>query len=378
MKVVHVVRQYLPSVGGMEEVVRNLAQHQRHTGAYQPRIVTLDRVFREPGRFLPHEEILDGVPVRRLSFSGSPRYPLCPQVLGTLNGADLVHVHGIDFFFDFLALTRFAHGKPLLASTHGGFFHSGFAPRLKQIYFRTVTRLAALAYRKVVATSENDGAVFAPVVPRSRLQVIENGVDTAKFDNAASAELLPRLIYFGRWSINKGLLETLDLLAALIAQQPQTPWHLTLAGRAYDLDVHSLAVQAQIRGVADHVQLVEAPSNGLLRRHIARASYFVCHSRHEGFGIAPIEAMSAGLVPLLSRIPPFQRLVETSGVGLILDAGGATRQAQQISQLHQRRLMEPHGSSAMRDAARRGAVGYAWPDVAMRYQQLYDQTLERA
>lgn len=28
IKVTHVVRQYLPSIGGMEEVVRNIALHQ--------------------------------------------------------------------------------------------------------------------------------------------------------------------------------------------------------------------------------------------------------------------------------------------------------------------------------------------------------------
>jgi len=119
MKVAHVVRQYLPSVGGMEEVVRNLAQYQKTKTRYEPTVITLDRVFREPGRPLPHSETIDGIPVRRLSFSGSERYPICPQILGALSDADLVHVHGIDFFFDYLALTRIMHGKPLIASTHG-------------------------------------------------------------------------------------------------------------------------------------------------------------------------------------------------------------------------------------------------------------------
>lgn len=235
MRVAHVVRQYQPSIGGMEEVVRNLAQYQQSETIYEPYVVTLDRVFREPDKRLPKNETLDGVPVKRLSFRGSERYPLCPQVLNSLKKADLFHVHGIDFFFDYLALTQALHGRRLLVSTHGGFFHTSFAKRLKKLYFNSVTRASVTAYSRVIATSENDGEIFRQIADTSRLRVIENGVDIKKFEGAASKTLQPTLIYFGRWSVNKGILEALDLMASLCAQQPETPWRLIIAGREYDL-----------------------------------------------------------------------------------------------------------------------------------------------
>jgi alpha-1,3-mannosyltransferase len=43
-----------------------------------------------------------------------------------LRDADIVHVHAIDFFFDFLGWTKPLHGKKLVVSTHGGFFHTSF------------------------------------------------------------------------------------------------------------------------------------------------------------------------------------------------------------------------------------------------------------
>jgi alpha-1,3-mannosyltransferase len=297
-------------------------------------------------------------------------------VLEVLQGADLVHVHAIDFFFDYLALTKLVHRKPLIASTHGGFFHSGFAPRLKQVYFRTVTRCAAYAYRRIVATSENDGVLFKAVVGPKRLHVIENGVDTLKFSDAASAHITPTLIYFGRWSANKGIFEILDVLAALLLRQPDTPWRLIIAGRAYDLDAQAIQTQAALRGVASCVKVVSQPDNATLRECISMASYFICLSRHEGFGIAPIEGMSAGLIPLLSPIPPFRRLVEATGVGLLLDATSATGRAEQIVQLHQRRLMQPQSHRHARSAARNAADAYAWSEVAGRYTQQYDQILD--
>lgn len=399
MKVLHIVRQYLPSVGGMEEVVRNLVHHQHHDAGCEPRIATLNRVFRGQDQLLSSREVIEGVSVHRLAYVGSERYPICPQILSDVHHADLIHVHGIDFFFDYLALTCFLHNKPMLASTHGGFFHSNFAARLKALYFQTVTRASAMAYQRVVCTSENDGHLFRKVVSPHHLRVIENGVDIEKFHNTASTQLLPRMLYFGRWSVNKGLVETLDLLAALVSQYPEIPWHLTIAGREYDLNRNALQIHAGLRGISDCITIVANPSNQILRMHMAKNSYFICQSRHEGFGIAPIEAMSAGLIPLLSDIPPFRRLIEACREGLLLTTSRATLQAQQIHQLHQRHalrqgiataytmdthsqinhrpLITPPNVSA-RDVCCAASKSYAWTNVVKRYRQEYEEILELA
>lgn len=375
MKIVHVVRQYLPSIGGMEEVVRNLAQQQALQGVYTPSVLTLNRVFRATDTALPAAETLDGIRVRRLAYAGSERYPLCPQVALELRHADLIHVHGIEFFFDYLALMRPLLGKPLVASTHGGFFHSGYARRLKTVYFNTVTRLSALAYRKVIATSENDGELFAPVVRPHNLVVIENGVDIDKFSASASASLRPVLLYFGRWSVNKGMLDCIDVLSALCRQQPEIPWTLLIAGREYDLDASRLRQYAAEKGVGERITLFPNPDNALLRRLMGQASYFICMSHHEGFGIAPIEALSAGLIPLLSAIPPFVRLVHTSGAGLILDGATAAQQAGQIAALHVRQAWSGGPSAQERAAVRQAVQVYSWKGVADRYAHEYDLAL---
>jgi alpha-1,3-mannosyltransferase len=379
MKVAHIVRQYLPSIGGMEEVVRNLAQYQQKNSRYEPTVITLDRVFREPNAALPHRENMDGIPVHRLAYRGSERYPLCPQVLGQLREADLIHVHGIDFFFDYLALTRGLHGKPLIASTHGGFFHTQFARRLKNFYFTKVTRRSAGTYRRIIATSENDGDTFRRIVADSRLRVIENGVDIEKFANASSPLLQPTMIYFGRWSANKGLLETLEVFAALCAQQADTPWHLIIAGREYDLDALTLLQRAQTLGIADRLSIVPGPSNERLHALIGQSSYFICLSHHEGFGIAPIEAMSAGLIPILSAIPPFKHLQERSGIGLILDPGDPQTQARQIAKLHASHCHpEQHPDQDHRASAQQAAAPYSWAGVAAAYVQQYDQVMDES
>ena len=369
MKVVHVVRQFHPSVGGMEEVVLNIARRHLVAGG-ETEVVTLDRIFHEGEQRLPAHEQYQGVPVRRLAYTGSTRYPLCPQVLGALRGADVVHVHGIDFFYDYLALTGAVHGKPMIASTHGGFFHTAYASRLKKLWFNSITRASARAYRRIVATSRNDGEMFAPVTAAGRLRVIENGVDIAKFAGRGSRVAGKTMISFGRWSVNKGIPETLDLLRHLVADDDG--WRLILAGREFDLKRADVEQGIHSRRLQAHVEVVDAPSQEQLACLLGRAQYFVSLSRHEGFGIAAIEAMSAGLVPILSSIPPYAKLQEESKLGALIDAQAPEAAAQAVRRLAS---VDEETYATRRRHALAYVGRYDWDAIVDRYRVEYRQAL---
>ncbi|MBT9566921.1 MAG: glycosyltransferase family 4 protein [Thiobacillus sp.] len=366
MKVVHAVRQYHPSVGGMEDVVQNIALHQKSQHGHQPVILTLDRVFRDSDRVLPSRETVDGVPVIRLPYRGSSRYPLCPAVLAHVRDADVIHVHGIDFFFDFLAATRPIHRRPMLASTHGGFFHTRFASTLKRVYFNTATRLSSCAYERVVATSENDGKIFSAIVKPPRQMVIENGVNVEKYAGQAAPVLTPTLIYFGRWSANKGLFETLALFRQLVTRH--SGWKLIIAGREYDHTQKELAAEITRYQLEDAVQLVANPSDQKLASLIGQSSYYICQSHHEGFGLAPIEAMSAGLTPVLSDIPPFRNLIEQAGIGILFDQQAVEDRVAALLAVHKQGHLD---YLRRRSDAQRFVQRYSWKHIADRYVDIY-------
>ncbi|RZA00361.1 MAG: glycosyltransferase [Moraxellaceae bacterium] len=239
----------------------------------------------------------------------------------------------------------------------------------KLAYFNTITRLSGKAYSSVVATSTNDGDLFSQIMKDDKLQVIENGVNVEKYANQAAPQLQPMLIYFGRWSANKGLVESLDLFAALSARDPN--WKLIIAGREYDHSVSDLQTRINERGLQDRVHLVANPSDEEIRNLLKQASYYLCLSRHEGFGIAPIEGMSAGLTPILSNIPPFRRLIDQSGLGFTLDENSSVdATVDRLLKLHS------EGNEAYlerREQAIKFSNQYAWPQVADRYLALYEQ-----
>jgi len=364
-RIVHVVRQFSPSVGGLEDCVLNLCRAQTSEFGLRPRVLTLNRLFQRPGETLPDTDEVCGVPVLRLPWAGSTRYPLAPTVLQRLSDADLIHVHGIDFFFDYLAATRGVHRKPLVATTHGGFFHTAFASRLKQIYFQTVTRQSAKAYRRIVACSTADAQAFGAITP-ANLTTIENGVDITKFADAASPVRRPALITFGRFTQHKRLDALFPLLREL--RNRGADWRLTIAGVEADLTRENLARLASSAGVGDAVTIEVGLSNAELRNRIGQASFFISPSAYEGFGIAAVEALSAGLTPVLSGIAPFRTLLAKAADGVEIDADLSTAAAQAI----QRRYAEM--SDDVTDLKARLmaiAAPYDWRSVAKRYSHAY-------
>ena len=162
MRIVHVVRQFYPAIGGFESVVYELAATQV-AGGHSVRVVTLDRLFKTetPGK-LSARDAVSGIEIVRIPYVGSTRYPIAPSVLKHIRDADIVHVHAIDFFYDFLAWTKPLHRRKLVVSTHGGFFHTAFAARLKRIYFSTVTHASMVWYDGVAAVSLTDQSSIQP------------------------------------------------------------------------------------------------------------------------------------------------------------------------------------------------------------------------
>jgi alpha-1,3-mannosyltransferase len=365
MFIVHVVRQFHPAIGGIENVVRELASAQVSAG-HRVRIVTLNRVFKAKDTgVLPAREMINGAEVIRIPFAGSSRYPLAPSVIKYIRDADVVHVHAIDFFFDYLAWSKPIHKRKLIASTHGGFFHTQYAARLKRVYFALITRLSLTWYDAVVAVSASDYDTFARL-RRHGMVCIENGVDAAKYANAAAPEVTKTIAWIGRFATHKRLDSVMKFLAALRRRDPE--WTLAIAGTPWDLGVAELSVLAQNEGVAAAVRIIPSPSEAEIKQMIGDCSVLVSSSDFEGFGIVAAEALSAGLFPVLSDIPPFRRLIQQTGVGMIVDFSQPDAAAESFLERWRPISLD---YEALRAALIRAAAAFDWRNASGAYLDVY-------
>jgi alpha-1,3-mannosyltransferase len=368
--VTHVVRQFLPNRGGLEDVVANLCRELPALG-YRTRVVTLDRLFVAADKVLPAHETIGGIEIVRIPWRGSSRYPVAPQVFRHLSDADIVHVHAIDFFYDALALGWPLHRKPMIATTHGGFFHTQKYAALKAVWFNTLTRLSATAYRDIVCCSQSDLATFQPIAG-SRATLIENGADTDKFAGRASGFPAKGMITIGRFSTNKQLPRLIATMRALIARDPD--WRLTIAGVASDLSEADLRREISRHGLDGAVNLVMGASNGEIAELMGETSLFVSASDYEGFGLVAIEAMSAGLIPVLQPNDAYRALAGRHASVRLADFAEPEHAAAAIQSTFEALSAR---YAAERTTAIAAAADYAWPTVARRYGELYDRILRR-
>lgn len=368
MRILHVVRQFHPSVGGLESVVLSLSKQQRRSGI-EADVLTLNRLFRAPNVRLPTDDLVEGTPVRRIGYFGSRRYPIAPSVLSHVKNYDLVHVHGVDFFADYLAATSGIHGRPLVLSTHGGFFHTDFARRLKHVYFNTVTRATLRKYKRVFACSENDARTFEAVA-HGRLKLIENGVDTDKFAAASSASFSPSLVYFGRFASHKGLQQLLEVFKHVQKMLPEA--RLTLIGSDWDGTLKSLQPLAAEPAYSGSVVIERDLDDAAILKRLNHCSFFVSGSQYEGFGLTVVEALSAGLIPIVNRIPTFEKIVTAAEVGLVANFNTPEKAAREIVEFMQATSKQ---CCSLRERAMSAGRRYAWQTVEKDFRAEYEDVL---
>jgi alpha-1,3-mannosyltransferase len=366
MLIVHVVRQFYPGVGGLENVVLELGSAQVAEGN-RVRVVTLNRIFKDSSKQrLPEREWFNGIEIIRVPYFGSSRYPIALTALQHIQGADLVHVHAIDFFFDYLAWTKLIHRRKLIVSTYGGFFHTSFAARAKRMWFSTVTRLSMKFYAAVIAISPFDFERFLAVRPNGMV-CIECGTNISKFHDAAAWTFCKSIIAVTRFAKNKRLELLIQFVKALRRRDPE--WNLIIAGRPSDLTTEDVENLIEASGARNAIRLVTSPTDEALCSLMRDCCFIASSSEFESFGVTAVEGMSAGLIPLLSNISPFQRLHSRTGLGLILDYSDPDSAAERLL-----RDMPDIASnySDLRAACIEAAKAYDWPRVYRDYSKLYD------
>lgn len=322
MEVTHVVRQYYPAIGGLENFVKALAEEQARKGM-TVKVVSLDKCYSTKEKF-NKKELINGVEIIRIGFIGSKRYPIAPSVLKYVKHCDLVHVHCTDFFSDYLSLTRSLFKKPLVLTTHGGFFHTEFAGKLKTLYFKTITRASLARFSAVLASSVNDYDRFSSI--SSSVTLLENGVDVARFiqKEKKTTEGVVKFVFVGRLSVNKRVSELIDWFIALSSGHAN--WRLQVIGNDYDGLKPNLLEKIETASVTNQISIKSGLADEEVEEELLSSHFIVSASAYEGFGMTIIEGMSAGLIPIVSDIPSFRRIVTESGNGYINEFTSANGQ----------------------------------------------------
>ncbi len=363
MKVLQAVHHFHPCVGGMERVVLDSCRALMKAG-HPCKVVCLNKCAKAEA-CLPPTENVQGIEVLRMPFFDLNYYKVAPRILEAAKGVDVVHVHGLGFFSDWFLLTKFLHRKPVVVSTHGGIFHTRKLGLLKAFYFQVVQRLLLGFADAVLAVSKSDLETFRQVCPRTVL--VENAIDAGKFSNVLPGSKT-NLLFVGRIARNKRIDRLLEMVWLLKNDVPGLK--LFIVGDDFDGLTPALEAKARELNIAKNVEFCGSATDRELKAYFAKCGLFVSASEYEGFGLSVLEAMSAGLVPVVQQNEAFRHTVRPGANGFLVDYGKAELAAEQ---LHEILDLPAKRLAALGLEARETAKGYDWGKRVKELEAVYRQ-----
>lgn len=369
MRVLHVIHNFLPCVGGMESYLHNLCKYSKRAGI-ECSVVCLNKCPQGNGK-LKAKETIDGIKVERIPYLDLGIYKFAPSVLKKVlnSGADILHIHGIGFFSDFLSLTKPIYKKPIVLSTHGGIFHTKAHSRLKDFYFNKWEKMIAGNFDVVAACSKNDFALFKKI--SKKIVLIENGMDYKFFSGARNKADPNTFIYVGRISKNKRVDNIIEAIAIVQRKIPNVK--LTITGEDFENLLPNLRKIVADKGLQKNVQFAIGNfSPEEIRAFYASHEFFVSASQYEGFGISAIEAMASGCVPILNNIDSFSDFIERSGAGFVAEFKNPERAAKAMLDAI---ALSKKQKEKLKISGKRFAKEFDWEEKMKEFRKIYSPLL---
>jgi len=267
--------------------------------------VSVVQANRRPGRFSR-----DDVDFHFLGpVNGADSIVSNPEFLSLLQElrADVLHVHGLGFPRDVIALRRALPGIPIVVQDH--------ADRPPRPWRR-------FAWRR--AMREVDGVVFCAASQaepffRSRifadgLRVFEapestSGFTTGDRDAARAATHVdgdPAVLWIGHLDANKDPLTALEAVKLASRELPGIRLHCCFGQAPLRAAVE--ARLARDPGLAQRVRLVGRVPHARIQDYLRAADLFLHASHREGSSFALIEALACGVLPVVTDIPSLRAL----------------------------------------------------------------------
>ena len=220
-------------------------------------------------------------------------------------------------------------------------------------------QLADLVY--VLNAEEQNHAVATLGVPPGRTKIVRNGL--AEHFRLRAAQLtacrpaVPRraIVQVGSYEARKGIHTSVAATTRLLAERPGLRMaYLGTTCRAeqtladYPPSLH------------DRVTALPYFANADLPKLLEQQQIFIMPSTYEGFGIAPLEAMACGLVPIVTNIAGPAEYVVHGSNGLVIPVDDADALMEAITRLIEDDALYAH----LQAGALATAMRFAWDDVA--------------
>ena len=375
-----------PSLGGVEELVRQLA-HSLERAGHRAIIVT----ERWP-RDLPAHEEFEGLDVHRFPFrvaigSSNATRRLRSQVTAKLSRprvesqiaallrkekVDIVHVQCVSSNALYARAAAQKLNLPFVVTLQGELTMDAAQIFQKSESARTMMRSSLAAADAITGCSGQTVAEAQEFFGQpfgERARVVYNGIRLQDFEGVTPhAHPKPYILGIGRHVPQKGfdvLLRAYALSRKAALDKGQTWPDLLLAGDGAQHEAFKTLSQQLNLGEAVHFvgRVDRAGAVALFKG----CSFFVLPSRHEPMGIVNLEAMAAGRAVVASRVGGVPELVSDEENGLLVPPDDAPALSGALTRL----VQDPALNARLGENGARCVRAFDWESIAAQYLDVY-------
>ena len=137
-------------------------------------------------------------------------------------------------------------------------------------------------------------------VPSDRIHVIPPGIATAQSPSARVPQP-PRVLFVGSIFNRRHVVDLIRAFAPIARARPDASLDIVGDNRSHPPEDLHAAIDRE--GVRDQIRWHEYVPDGELRKLYAGARVFAFLSEYEGLGLTPLEALAAGVPPVLLDTP---------------------------------------------------------------------------
>jgi len=315
MKIIQIVTEFLPAMGGVERHVYEISKRLVERG-HQVTILTSNLLKERPfTKFSTKPRVsMDGVDVRR--FNAYQVLPLragivMPDMIGKLLKveADIVHAHGYGRYPVMVAsiICKSVRKTPLIITTHA--IESPFGlPKLIKVGYNLVVGLHTLkSADRIIAITRTEAFFLSGLgVAPEKISVIPNGIDLQlffSFKDSAPPFLegndTPYILFVGRIDEHKGLKYLVKAFPQVLREYPDMK--LILVGEDWGSKDELNRIATSV-GIQKQIIFTGKISQEYLLKAYSHAKLFVLPSLVEAFGIVLLEAMAFCLPVVATRV----------------------------------------------------------------------------
>lgn len=374
MRIAHISDCYLPRTGGIETQVRRLTQAELEAGL-EPFVISATPA-NENELSLPGETD-NGVPIHRLAVRLPGDLPVTPHIGKRLRevldgNCDVVHIHGgLISPFAWPALrTANKMGLPAVVSIHSMWPQHSITQKL-------MFPMRSLDQSNVVWSTVSHAAVPAiqnALGHNQKVFVLPNGIDV---DGWRNTNPVPEyidgepitIVSVARLSHRKRMVPLVEMLAEARKQvPPEIPMRALLIGQGSERGKIERTIE---RHNLDWVELPGLMTHDQILNVYDTASMFVASAVLESFGIAALEARTAGLPVVGFEQSGVSEIVTDGQEGLLaaVDSEMATAIATLATDHALRTQITRHN--------RETVPPFSWPDCVATATDLYELAIKK-